>query len=226
MIDELQRVRDHHRPQTGSARKCNVSWPECVDDRVFHRPHREWILEADQYGERGTACIFMMASTKDPAFAQGIPDGGGGICRCAESCNVGTPRRVQQRNRLVDGTDAGGGVKVSDPSDRIEREAVANADWVMASAPPVTHDVQPSADGAVPMCSARRQSPRTKTLTTSPPPRPLSATRGLCRARFVAKTRRRLVVADARRGPGARDLIPLTTVTFRPSRTGYDRTRM
>jgi hypothetical protein len=43
---------------------------------------------------------------------------------------------VQQRSGPVDGTDAGGGVKVSDPSDRFEREAVANADRIM-SAPPV-----------------------------------------------------------------------------------------
>lgn len=40
---------------------------------------------------------------------------------------------VQQRNGPVDGTDAGGGVKVSDPSDRFEREAVANADRVMSN---------------------------------------------------------------------------------------------
>ncbi|HEY0641229.1 MAG TPA: DUF4157 domain-containing protein [Pseudonocardiaceae bacterium] len=44
---------------------------------------------------------------------------------------------VQQRNGPVDGTDTGGGVKVSDPSDRFEREAVANADRLM-SAPAVT----------------------------------------------------------------------------------------
>jgi hypothetical protein len=42
---------------------------------------------------------------------------------------------VQQRSGPVDGTEAGGGVKVSDPSDRFEREAVSNADRVM-SAPP------------------------------------------------------------------------------------------
>ncbi|MFE9751328.1 DUF4157 domain-containing protein [Saccharothrix saharensis] len=40
---------------------------------------------------------------------------------------------VQQRNGPVDGTDAGGGVKVSDPSDRFEREASSNADRVMAT---------------------------------------------------------------------------------------------
>ncbi|MDT7781765.1 MAG: hypothetical protein QOF58_184 [Pseudonocardiales bacterium] len=40
---------------------------------------------------------------------------------------------VQQRSGPVDGTDAGGGVKVSDPSDRFERDAVANADRMMAT---------------------------------------------------------------------------------------------
>lgn len=43
---------------------------------------------------------------------------------------------VQQRSGPVDGTDAGGGVKVSHPSDRFEREAVANADHVMSSPAP------------------------------------------------------------------------------------------
>ena len=48
---------------------------------------------------------------------------------------------VQQRNGPVAGSDAGGGVKVSDPSDRFEREAVANADHVMSSSAPAS-DVQ------------------------------------------------------------------------------------
>lgn len=43
---------------------------------------------------------------------------------------------VQQRSGPVDGTDAGGGVRVSDPSDRFEREASANADGLMAGAAP------------------------------------------------------------------------------------------
>ncbi len=43
---------------------------------------------------------------------------------------------VQQRSGPVDGTDTGGGVKVSDPSDRFEREASANADRVMAAPAP------------------------------------------------------------------------------------------
>ncbi|MGY0233105.1 eCIS core domain-containing protein [Longispora urticae] len=44
---------------------------------------------------------------------------------------------VQQRSGPVDGTDAGGGVRVSDPSDRFEREAVATADRVMSGPSPV-----------------------------------------------------------------------------------------
>jgi hypothetical protein len=44
---------------------------------------------------------------------------------------------VQQRSGPVDGTDAGGGVKLSDPSDRFEREAVANADRAMSAEPSV-----------------------------------------------------------------------------------------
>lgn len=56
---------------------------------------------------------------------------------------------VQQRNGPVDGSDAGGGVKISDPSDRFEREAVANADRIMSapSSSAANHDVQRCADG-------------------------------------------------------------------------------
>jgi len=46
---------------------------------------------------------------------------------------------VQQRSGPVDGTDAGGGIKVSDPSDRFEREAAANADAVMSTPAPAVH---------------------------------------------------------------------------------------
>lgn len=44
---------------------------------------------------------------------------------------------VQQRSGPVDGTSAPGGIKVSDPSDRFEREAAANADRVMSAPAPV-----------------------------------------------------------------------------------------
>ncbi|WP_290057461.1 eCIS core domain-containing protein [Amycolatopsis solani] len=54
---------------------------------------------------------------------------------------------VQQRTGPVEGTDTGGGVKVSDPSDRFEREAVANADRLM-SAPAPAPAAQRCEDGA------------------------------------------------------------------------------
>lgn len=54
---------------------------------------------------------------------------------------------VQQRSGPVDGTPTGQGVKVSDPSDRFEREAAANAERVMAQ-PPLQTSV---ASGAAPV---------------------------------------------------------------------------
>jgi hypothetical protein len=56
---------------------------------------------------------------------------------------------VQQRNGPVDGTPAAGGVKVSDPSDRFEREAASTAERVMsapAAAPAVA--LAPSTSGS------------------------------------------------------------------------------
>jgi len=43
---------------------------------------------------------------------------------------------VQQRSGPVDGTPSAGGIKVSDPSDRYERDAAANAERVMAAPAP------------------------------------------------------------------------------------------
>jgi hypothetical protein len=57
---------------------------------------------------------------------------------------------IQQRSGPVDGTDAGGGIKVSDPSDRFEREAAAHADSVMsAPAPSEAHESAPGSGSAV-----------------------------------------------------------------------------
>lgn len=50
---------------------------------------------------------------------------------------------VQQRSGAVEGTPAAGGIKISDPSDRFEREASANAARVMS-------DPVPSAAAAAP----------------------------------------------------------------------------
>jgi hypothetical protein len=63
---------------------------------------------------------------------------------------------VQQRSGPVGGADVGGGVKVSDPSDRFEHEAVATADHVMSSEPTAlasasgAHAVQRLEDGEMP----------------------------------------------------------------------------
>ncbi len=45
---------------------------------------------------------------------------------------------VQQRSGPVDGTEAPGGIRISDPSDRFEREAAANAARVMSAPVPVS----------------------------------------------------------------------------------------
>lgn len=44
---------------------------------------------------------------------------------------------MQQRSGPVDGTTAPGGIKISDPSDRFEREASANAERAMSAPAPV-----------------------------------------------------------------------------------------
>ncbi len=56
---------------------------------------------------------------------------------------------VQQRSGPVEGTTAPGGIKVSDPSDRFEREAAANAERVMAAPAPVPTAAAGSAAPAV-----------------------------------------------------------------------------
>ncbi|WP_052489284.1 DUF4157 domain-containing protein, partial [Streptomyces sp. 150FB] len=60
---------------------------------------------------------------------------------------------IQQRNGPVDGSEAPGGIRVSDPSDRFEQEAVANADRVLsapvrAPAPESGPDAAPAPAGA------------------------------------------------------------------------------
>lgn len=52
---------------------------------------------------------------------------------------------IQQRQGPVDGTEAPGGIRVSDPSDRFEREAVANADRVLADPASATTSATESA---------------------------------------------------------------------------------
>ena len=54
---------------------------------------------------------------------------------------------VQQRNGPVEGTPAAGGIKISDPGDRFEREASANAERVMSAPAPVQTSVEGAAPG-------------------------------------------------------------------------------
>lgn len=49
---------------------------------------------------------------------------------------------IQQRSGPVDGTETAGGIKVSDPSDRFEREASANAERAMAGPAPTAPTAQ------------------------------------------------------------------------------------
>jgi len=61
---------------------------------------------------------------------------------------------VQQRNGPVDGAETAGGIRVSDPSDRFEQEAAANASRVMsapapAAEPPAPASAPPAAPSAV-----------------------------------------------------------------------------
>jgi hypothetical protein len=57
---------------------------------------------------------------------------------------------VQQRNGPVDGSEAPGGIRVSDPSDRFEQEASANAERVMAQPAPVSEAGSAPASGTSP----------------------------------------------------------------------------
>lgn len=56
---------------------------------------------------------------------------------------------VQQRSGPVDGTSAPGGIKLSDPGDRFERDAAANADRVMSAPTPVQTAAAPAAGPSV-----------------------------------------------------------------------------
>ncbi|MER6301849.1 DUF4157 domain-containing protein [Kitasatospora sp. NPDC001539] len=67
---------------------------------------------------------------------------------------------IQQRQGPVSGTDNGSGLRVSDPSDRFEREAEANARRVMSAPRPAARAGADAADGAVQRASARQATAR------------------------------------------------------------------
>jgi hypothetical protein len=70
---------------------------------------------------------------------------------------------VQQRSGPVDGTPAPGGINVSDPSDRFERDAASNAERAMAAAPapssagPAVQRSSNDAEPAVQLTPVQRQ---------------------------------------------------------------------
>ncbi|MBO3746861.1 DUF4157 domain-containing protein [Streptosporangiaceae bacterium NEAU-GS5] len=65
---------------------------------------------------------------------------------------------IQQRSGPVDGSEAGGGVRVSDPSDRFEREAAATADHVMSGpAPAVQRAAMPEEEEETAQTYVQRQ---------------------------------------------------------------------
>ncbi|MEU9701465.1 DUF4157 domain-containing protein [Streptomyces sp. NPDC047981] len=72
---------------------------------------------------------------------------------------------IQQRQGPVSGTDNGSGLKVSDPSDRFERAAEANARAVMSRpAPEASSDVQRAAAGPEAATAGAAEAPVQRTL--------------------------------------------------------------
>ncbi|MFB7243987.1 hypothetical protein CW362_37760 [Streptomyces populi] len=65
---------------------------------------------------------------------------------------------IQQRSGPVDGTTAPGGIRVSDPSDRYEREASANAERVMSAPAPAAHAPEGATAVAGPSAVVQRES--------------------------------------------------------------------
>ncbi|MER8072375.1 DUF4157 domain-containing protein [Streptomyces sp. NPDC094034] len=77
---------------------------------------------------------------------------------------------VQQRNGPVEGSEAPGGIRVSDPSDRFEQEAVANADRVLSEPSPTptpTPSPEPTPTPTPPSAPAPTPTPTT-TDTAAP----------------------------------------------------------
>ncbi|GAA2261322.1 hypothetical protein GCM10010145_30690 [Streptomyces ruber] len=73
---------------------------------------------------------------------------------------------IQQRQGPVSGTDSGGGLRVSDPSDRFERAAETNAKRVMAAPPPSV--ARTGNDGHTDAAGSLSRSPRDTDGTGTP----------------------------------------------------------
>ena len=109
---------------------------------------------------------------------------------------------VQQRSGPVDGTPTGGGIKVSDPSDRYEREASANAERVMSGPAPA---VAPSPSGpAVQRCGADGEQDVQRSVDPAAPVAQREGEGG--RGAGAGQLHRRRRPARGRGGRGARRL--------------------
>ncbi|QMU75793.1 DUF4157 domain-containing protein [Streptacidiphilus sp. PB12-B1b] len=87
---------------------------------------------------------------------------------------------IQQRQGAVAGTDNGGGLKISDPGDRFERAAEANATRVMAGPAPVQRAAlrtaaAPHSAGELPVQRAKTPKARKRASTAGPLDRQVTA---------------------------------------------------
>ena len=98
-------------------------------------------VHTDDAAHRSAASVQAHAYTvgSDVVFQRGQYDPGSTAGRTMLAHEL--THVVQQRSGPVDGTATGDGVRVSDPSDRFEREAAANAERVMSAPPPQTSPV-------------------------------------------------------------------------------------
>ncbi|MGW3950392.1 eCIS core domain-containing protein [Streptomyces sp. NPDC004752] len=72
---------------------------------------------------------------------------------------------IQQRSGPVDGTEAPGGIRVSDPSDRFELEASANAERVMSAPARSPDSPAPAVDSSGPVSAQTSSAPPPATAT-------------------------------------------------------------
>jgi hypothetical protein len=98
------------------------------DVRVHHDPRAEESAKAvNAHAYTVGSNIVFQRDSYDPSSEAGR------VTLAHELTHV-----IQQRSGPVDGTSAPGGIRVSDPSDRFEREAAANAERVMSIPSPAT----------------------------------------------------------------------------------------
>ncbi|MFS0699912.1 DUF4157 domain-containing protein [Cellulomonas sp. 179-A 4D5 NHS] len=107
-------------------------------------------VHTDDAAHRSAASVQAHAYTvgSDVVFQRGQYDPGSTAGRTMLAHEL--THVVQQRSGPVDGTATGDGVRVSDPSDRFEREAAANAERVMSAPPVQTSPVGASTGGGAP----------------------------------------------------------------------------